>query len=48
MLYGAEYEINSASPINHASNRNPPCALYQVTGRTNKIMIPSRYECPTG
>ena len=23
-----------------------PCALCQVTGHTNKIMIPSRYECP--
>ena len=48
MLYGAEYEINSASPINHAHNRNPSCALCEVTGRTNKIMIPSHYECPNG
>ena len=48
LLYGAEYEINGASPINHADNRNPPCALCQVYSRTNKIMIPSHYECPTG
>ena len=48
MLYGAEYGINVASPINHADNRNPPCALCQVYGRTNKIMIPSHYECPNG
>ena len=48
MLYGAEYEIHAASPINHAEGRNPPCALCEVTGRTNKIMIPSHYECPNG
>ena len=48
ILYGTEYEINGASPINHADQRNPPCALCQVYGRTNKIMIPSHYECPNG
>ena len=47
-LFGAEYEINSGSPINHVHDRNVPCALCQVYGRTNKIMIPSRYECPLG
>ena len=25
-----------------------PCALCQVYGRTNKVIIPSRYECPIG
>ena len=48
LLYGAEYEIDMSSPINHARNRNVPCAMCQVNGRTNKIMIPSRYECPSG
>ena len=48
LLYGVEYEIHSSSPINQADNRNPPCALCQVTGCTNKMMIPSRYECPSG
>ena len=47
-LYGAEYEIHGSSPMNQAYNRNPPCALCQVNGRTNKIMIPSHYECPPG
>ena len=47
-LYGAEYEIHHGHPINQANNRNPPCALCQVYGRTNKIMIPSHYECPNG
>ena len=47
-LYGAEYQIDNNHPINQAHNRNPPCALCQVYGRTNKIMIPSHYECPTG
>ena len=46
-LYGVEYEISS-SPLNHSHNRNMPCALCQVYGRTNKIMIPSHYECPNG
>ena len=48
LLYGAEYETNSINPINHAQDRNVPCALCQVYGRTNKIMIPSHYECPSG
>ena len=48
MLYGAEYEISHASPINHADGCNPSCALCEVTGRTNKIMIPSHYEYPNG
>ena len=46
-LYGAEYEIGG-TPLDHSNNRNVPCALCQVYGRTNKIMIPSHYECPLG
>jgi len=45
-LYGAEYQ--TTGPLNHADNRNIPCALCQAYGRTNMIMIPSRYECPPG
>jgi len=48
LLYGAEYELHSNSPLNQAHNRNVPCALCQVTGCTNKIMIPSHVECPNG
>ena len=48
LLYGAEYQQPSSSPTNHADNRNVPCALCQVYGHTNKIMIPSHYECPSG
>ena len=47
-LYGAEYKLHSSSPINQASDRNVPCALCEVNGHTDKIMIPSRYECPPG
>ena len=47
-VYGAEYQINTGSPIDQAHNRNVPCALCQAYGRTNKIMIPSRYECHPG
>ena len=46
-LYGAEYETHS-TPLDHSHDRNIPCALCQVYGRTNKIMIPSHYECPSG
>ena len=48
LLYGAEYQLHSSSPINYADDRNVPYALCQVYGRTNKIMIPSHYECPSG
>ena len=27
-------------------DRNLPCAVCQVYGHTNKIMVPSHYECP--
>ena len=47
-LYGAEYRLHSSSPINQADDRNVPCALCEVVGNSNKIMIPSRYECPSG
>ena len=44
--YRAQYETNG--PLAHSYNRNVPCALCQVYGCTNKIMIPSHYECPSG
>ena len=46
-LYGAEYELGG-TPLDHSDQRNVPCALCQVYGCTNKIMIPSHYECPSG
>ena len=46
-LHGAEYETHSPSPLDHSAERNVPCALCQVYGRTSKIMIPSHYECPS-
>ena len=47
-LFGAEYKTHAESPLNHINDRNVPCALCQAYGRTSKIMIPSRYECPSG
>ena len=44
--YGVEYQ--TSGPINHADDRNMPCALCEVTGRHSKIMIPSHYVCPDG
>ena len=46
-LYSVEYHT-SGTPLDHSADRNMPCALCQVYGRTNKIMIPSHYECPLG
>ena len=45
-VYAVEYRVSGA--INHASNRNMPCALCEATGRGDKIMIPSHYVCPDG
>ena len=47
-LLGTEYHTHSPSPLDQSDDRNVPCALCQVYGRTNKIMIPSHYECPSG
>ena len=47
-VFGAEYQISTGSPIDQSHDRNIPCALCQAYGRTNKIMIPSHYECPPG
>ena len=47
LVYGVEYET-SGTPLDHSHDRNMPCALCQVYGRTSKIMIPSHYECPPG
>ena len=46
-LHAAKY-ITYYGPLHHSYIRYAPCALYQVTGHTNKIMIPSCYECPSG
>ena len=45
-LYAAKYL--TSGPLRHSYVRYAPCALCQVNGHTNKIMIPSRYECPSG
>ena len=39
---------HSPSLLDSSHDRNVPCALCEVTGRINKIMIPSHYECPSG
>ena len=46
-IYRAEYEL-SGTLLDHSHDPDLPCALCQVYGRTNKIMIPSHYECPLG
>ena len=45
-IYGVEYEISGVN--SHAYDRNMPCALCKVTGRSTTVMIPTRYECPLG
>ena len=45
-VYAVEYR--TSGNLNHANNRNMPCALCEATGRGDKIMIPSHYVCPDG
>ena len=47
-IYGVEYETMISGVNNHARDRNMPCALCKVTGRSTTVMIPSHYECPVG
>ena len=42
-LYAGKYI--TYGPLYHSFGRYVPCALCQVIGHTNKIMIPSHYEC---
>ena len=44
--YGVEYEVSGQ--LNHADDRNMPCAVCEVTGKSTMLMIPSHYQCPTG
>ena len=46
MVYTIEYHIGGVN--SHANYRNMPCALCQVVGASSMIMIPSRYQCPSG
>ena len=45
-IYGVEYQISGVN--SHAHDRNMPCALCKVTGRSTTVMIPSHYKCPPG
>ena len=45
-IYGVEYEISGVN--SHADQRNMPCSLCKVTGRSTLAMIPTHYECPRG
>ena len=47
-IYGVEYETMISGVNNHARDRNIPCVLCKVTGRSTTVMIPSHYECPVG
>ena len=46
-LVGTEHQTHN-SPLDHSHDHNVLCALCQVYGRINKIMVPSHYECPSG
>ena len=46
LAYAVEYRVGGV--LDHANCRNMPCALCEATGRDDKIMIPSHYECPDG
>jgi len=44
--FAVEYRVGRT--LSHAECRNTPCALCEATGRGDKIVIPSHYECPGG
>ena len=45
-IYGVEYDIGGVN--NQAHDRNMPCALCLMIGRSTMVMIPTHYECPVG
>ena len=47
LLYGAEYETDYMKPLSDLHNRNVPCALCEVAGKTSTIMIPGKLNCPS-
>ena len=46
-VFGAEYEAHY-TPLDHSHDCNVPCAMYQASGHTSKMMIPSYFKCPPG
>ena len=45
-VYGVEYQVGGL--LNHADDRNMPCAVCEVIGKSTKLMIPSHNVCPDG
>jgi len=45
-IYGVEYQTNGV--LDHVDDRNMPCAMCEVEGKSTTMMIPSHYECPSG
>ena len=44
--YGVEYQVGGK--LNQANERNMPCAVCEVIGKSATLMIPSHYQCPPG
>ena len=44
--YGVEYQVGGK--LNQANERNMPCAVCEVIGKSTTLMIPSHYQCPSG
>ena len=48
-LYGVEYEMRgSTSPYNSIYQADMPCVVCNANGRSQLLMVPARYTCPTG
>ena len=48
-LYGVEYEIRDrSSPYNSLDQSDMPCVVCNANGRSQLLMVPARYTCPTG
>ncbi|XP_078348850.1 uncharacterized protein LOC144633839 isoform X2 [Oculina patagonica] len=48
-VYGAEYAVSGFNPFKKPlNNYDAPCAACHVESRGSQLMIPARYDCPTG
>ena len=50
-LYGVEYEVgDSTSPYayNSLNQADMPCVVCNANGRSQLLMVPARYTCPSG
>ena len=48
-IYGVEYEKHRSNRFfNNLNNQDVPCAVCEVQGRSQVLMIPAKQTCPAG